>query len=66
MSFRRSLALAAVLLLPLAVSAAGLFPDVGDSHPFKREIESLAKAGVVKGNPDGKLIPTEVSIVQNF
>ncbi len=57
MSFRRSLALAAVLLLPLAVSAAGLFPDVGDNHPFKREIESLAKAGVVKGNPDGKFYP---------
>ena len=57
MSIRRSLALAAVLLLPLAVSAAGLFPDVGDNHPFKAEIELLAKAGVVKGNPDGKFYP---------
>lgn len=57
MSIRRSLALAVVLLLPLAVSAAGLFPDVGDNHPFKAEIELLVRAGVVKGNPDGKFYP---------
>ncbi len=60
MSIRRLLALVAVLLLPLAVSAAGLFPDVGDSHPFKAEIESLARAGVVKGNPDGKFYPDRI------
>jgi len=57
MSFRRSLVLAAVLILPLAVSAAGLFPDVGDNHPYKSEIESLARAAIVKGNPDGKFYP---------
>lgn len=57
MSLRRTLALAVVLLLPLAVSAAGLFPDIGDSHPFKSEIESLARAGIIKGNPDGKFYP---------
>ena len=57
MSIRRSLALAAVLLIPLAVSAAGVFPDVGDKHPFKAEIESLARAGIVKGNPEGKFNP---------
>lgn len=45
------------LLVPLAVLAAGLFPDVGDNHPFKGEIESLARSGVIKGNPDGKFYP---------
>src|SRR3990167_6556907 len=56
---RRSLGLALSLglLLPLAVFAAGIFPDVGDNHPFKAEIESLARAGIVKGNPDGKFYP---------
>lgn len=57
MSLRRPLALAFALLFPLAVSAAGLFPDVGDTHLFKAEIESLARAGIVKGNPDGKFYP---------
>ncbi len=57
MSIRRLFALVAVLLLPLAVSAAGLFPDVGDNHPFKAEIESLARAAIVKGNPDGRFSP---------
>ncbi len=37
--------------------AAGMFPDVTDSHPFKAEIESLSRAGIVKGNPDGKFYP---------
>lgn len=45
------------LLLPMVVLAAGMFPDVGDDHVFKAEIESLARAGVVKGNPDGKYYP---------
>lgn len=44
-------------MFPLVVSAAGLFPDVGDNHPFKAEIELLARASVVKGNPDGKFYP---------
>ncbi len=34
-----------------------MFPDVGDNHSFKAEIESLARAGVVKGNPDGNFYP---------
>lgn len=51
------LLLFASLLVPLALSAAGLFPDVGDQHPFKGEIESLARAAVLKGNPDGKFYP---------
>lgn len=37
--------------------AVGVFPDVGDTHPFKAEIESLARAGIVKGNPSGKFEP---------
>ncbi len=57
MSIRRLLALVAVLILPLAVSAAGLFPDVDSDHPYKSEIESFARAGIVKGNPDGKFVP---------
>lgn len=57
MSIRRFLVLAVVLLLPLTVSAAGLFPDVSDTHPFKASIESLARAAIVKGNPDGKFYP---------
>lgn len=55
--FSVRLALAAGLLVPLAVLAAGIFPDVSDDYPFKDEIESLARAGVVKGNPDGKYLP---------
>jgi hypothetical protein len=34
-----------------------MFPDVSDSHPFKAEIESLSRAGIVKGNPDGNFYP---------
>lgn len=59
MFHRRSLrvALAAGLLFPLAAFAAGIFPDVGNNYPFKGEIESLARAGVIHGNPDGKYDP---------
>lgn len=49
--------LATTLFVPLVASAAGMFPDVGDNHSFKAEIESLARAGVVKGNPDGNFYP---------
>lgn len=55
--FSLRLALAAGLLVPLTVLAVGIFPDVGDDHPFKADIESLARAGIVKGNPDGKYYP---------
>lgn len=41
----------------MAVLAVGIFPDVGDDHVFKAEIESLARAGVVKGNPDAQYYP---------
>ncbi len=48
---------ALTLLAPLAASGAGLFSDVPDNHPFKGEIESLARLKVVSGNPDGNYYP---------
>ncbi len=59
MSHRRiaGLLVSALISLPMLVSAAGIFPDVTDSHPFKGEIESLARGGIVKGNPDGNFYP---------
>lgn len=50
-------AAAAGLLLPLVAIAAGIFPDVTDSNPYKAEIEWLAKTGIIKGNPDGMFHP---------
>ena len=52
-----SVATMAALLAPSLALAVGVFPDVGDNHPFKGEIEALFRAGVVKGNPDGKYYP---------
>ncbi len=46
-----------VLLQPLSALGAGLFSDVSDSYAFKAEIESLARSGILKGNPDGKFYP---------
>lgn len=56
---RSALTAAAIsLLIPASIAlAAGVFPDVGDSHPFKGEIESLFRLGVVKGNPSGLFVP---------
>ncbi len=55
--FRASL-LALAIVFPFSVArAAGVFPDVSDLHPFKGEIESLFRSGIVKGNPDGKYYP---------
>jgi hypothetical protein len=46
-----------LLLLPAAISAMGVFDDVSTQYPFKDEIESLTRAGVLHGNPDGKFYP---------
>ena len=46
-----------VLLEPMSALGAGLFSDISDTHVFKGEIESLARAGILKGNPDGKFYP---------
>jgi hypothetical protein len=46
-----------LLPIPFAVLAAGVFADVSDNYPFKGEIESLARSGVVRGNPDGNFYP---------
>jgi len=51
------LTVATGLLFPLVAMAAGIFPDVRTGHPYKEEIESLARAGIIKGNPDGKYSP---------
>lgn len=47
----------AALLLPAIAFGAGIFSDVSDAHPHKGPIESLARSGIVKGNPDGKYYP---------
>lgn len=58
-SLRASL-VALSLLLPASVAfASGVFPDVGDNHPFKGEIEALFRQGVVKGNPSGTFNPDD-------
>ncbi len=57
MSLRRFPVLLTALLLPSAVLAAAIFPDVPDGHLFQSEIESLVRAGVVHGNPDGTFSP---------
>lgn len=54
--FLRSLILALSFLMPL-VAFAAIFPDVSDGHPYKAEVEFLVRAGVIKGNPDGKFYP---------
>ena len=54
----RASTLVLALIIPTSIAlAAGVFPDVSDTHPFKGEIESLFRSGVVKGNPDGKYYP---------
>ncbi len=44
------------IILPTQ-GVAGLFPDVTDAHPFKGEIESLVRSGVLHGNPNGEFRP---------
>ena len=46
-----------LLMIPAVAFAAGMFPDVNDAYPFKGEIESLARSGVINGNPDGHYYP---------
>jgi hypothetical protein len=50
---------ACTVLVPLTVFATGLFPDVPDQYPFKGEIESLARANILKGDPSGKFRPED-------
>lgn len=52
-----ALALATALLIPVVSMATGIFSDVPDASPFKAQIEALARAGIVKGNPDGTFAP---------
>jgi hypothetical protein len=55
------LALSLGLLVPMVAVAAstttGVFSDVGDNHLFKADIEAMARAGIAKGDPDGKYHP---------
>lgn len=46
-----------ILLQPSLAGATGLFADVSEDFAFKSEIESLARSGILKGNPDGKFHP---------
>ncbi|MSR67677.1 S-layer homology domain-containing protein [Candidatus Peribacteria bacterium] len=46
-----------ILVQPFTALGAGLFSDVSDSYTFKGEIESLARLGILKGNPDGNFYP---------
>jgi hypothetical protein len=52
-----SLLIASSLLFAVPIASAGLFPDVADGNLFRAEIESLVRAGVIKGNPDGTFKP---------
>jgi hypothetical protein len=56
-SFSVRFAFAIGLLFPVALFAAGIFPDVSDNNPHKGAIESLARAGIIKGNPNGTYSP---------
>ncbi len=55
--FRIVGSLVSLTLLPTLAVASGLFSDVPNDHPFKGEIESLARSQVIHGNPDGKFYP---------
>src|SRR3989344_1981566 len=55
---RLRLILATLLFLqPLAALAVPIFPDVTEGSPFQADIETLVRAGVVHGNPDGTFAP---------
>ena len=56
MRYLRSLSVAALAVIPLAVSAIS-FPDVPSNYPHKAAIEALADRGVIGGNPDGTFAP---------
>lgn len=45
------------LLAPTTGLGAGIFTDIGDLDLYKGEIESLARSGILNGNPDGKFYP---------
>jgi hypothetical protein len=46
-----------VIAVPDTALGVGIFSDVPDAYQYKDKIESLARAGVVKGNPDGTFAP---------
>lgn len=58
-SLKTSLAILTLLFPMSSALATGVFPDVGDNHPFKGEIEALFRQGVVKGNPSGTFNPDD-------
>ncbi|MEQ1849868.1 MAG: S-layer homology domain-containing protein [Candidatus Peribacteraceae bacterium] len=45
-----------VIVSPGTAFATGIFSDVPDTHPYKLKIESLARAGIVKGDPNGNFV----------
>lgn len=55
--FRLAPFVAVSLILPSLTAYAALFSDVQDGHTYQAEIEALARAGIVTGNPDGTFAP---------
>jgi hypothetical protein len=51
------LAVVAHTVLPVMPAAAIRFPDVGEGHIYRIQIEALAERDVVRGNPDGTYRP---------
>lgn len=51
------LAVCSAVLLPAVAFGAGMFPDVTAEHPHNDPIQSLARAGVVKGTQNGNYEP---------
>lgn len=52
-----AVALVVSLLGGSFASAAGPFSDVGDTHPFKDEIQAIVQAGITTGYNDGTYRP---------
>jgi hypothetical protein len=58
--------LALALLLAAPALGAGMFPDVGASHPYLKAIENLASRGIAGGYQDGKFGPDDPVTRQQF
>jgi hypothetical protein len=58
--------LALALLVVTPALAAGMFPDVGSSHPYLTAIENLASRGIAGGYQDGRFGPDDLVMRQQF
>lgn len=57
MNFSRVTAALAASALFIPMVGAAVFPDIPEGHMYQRSIETLVKASVVAGNPDGYFYP---------